>query len=156
MEKEMLQELWDKFEAEEKELTFKHFTREDAWDLGLAVREYSKKIGKNVCIQITVNELAIFRYFPEGVTKNNLRWMERKHNMIMMRNMSSRRAEIMMKLQGKTLADWVMDPDQFAAIGGGFPIRVEGVGLIGSVCVSGLPAEEDHELLVEALREYFK
>ena len=156
MEREMLQELWDKFAAEEQELTFKHFTREDAWNLGLAIHEYSEKIGKTVCIQITVNELAIFRYIPEGVTKNNLRWMERKHNMIMLREMSSRRAEIMLKLQGKTMADWLMDPEKVACIGGGFPIRVEGVGVIGSVCVSGLPAEEDHELLVEALREFLK
>ena len=156
MENETLQTLMDQCKAEEKELVFKSFTREDAWNLGCFIRQYSLEHTAPVCIQITVNELAIFRYIPEGVTKNNLRWMERKHNMVMVREMSSRRAQVMLEMQGKTMADWLMDPEKFGCIGGGFPIRVENVGVIGSICVSGLPAEEDHRLIVDALREYMR
>ena len=156
MEREELQVLWDKFAAEEDELIFPHFCRADAWDLGMALHEHSEKLGIPLSIQITINELPVFRYIPDGVTKNNLRWLERKHNMVMVREMSSRRAEIMLKMQGKTVADWFLDPEKYAGMGGGFPVRVEGTGIIGSVCVSGPPAEQDHEIIVEVIRNYLK
>jgi uncharacterized protein (UPF0303 family) len=31
---------------------------------------------------------------------------------------------------------------------------VKGTGLIGTVTVSGLPQEEDHKLVVQAIRDY--
>ena len=39
----------------------------------------------------------------------------------------------------------------YAAIGGGFPIALKGTGVIGAVACSGLPHEQDHQLLVDAL-----
>ena len=38
-----------------------------------------------------------------------------------------------------------------SAVGGSFPIFVEGVGCIGAVTVSGLRQRDDHEFVVEAL-----
>jgi uncharacterized protein (UPF0303 family) len=45
-----------------------------------------------------------------------------------------------------------VDPAQFAAHGGAFPVRVADVGVVGVVTVSGLPQADDHALVVEALR----
>jgi uncharacterized protein (UPF0303 family) len=42
--------------------------------------------------------------------------------------------------------------DEFAPHGGAFPITVVGVGVIGSVAVSGLPQLQDHALVVDVLR----
>jgi len=39
----------------------------------------------------------------------------------------------------------------YTAHGGSFPIRVVGVGTIGTVTVSGLPQRDDHAMLVEEL-----
>ncbi|MEV0503356.1 heme-binding protein, partial [Streptomyces spectabilis] len=44
--------------------------------------------------------------------------------------------------------------DRYAAHGGAFPIGVEGVGVIGTVTVSGLPQVADHALVVEALERF--
>lgn len=38
-------------------------------------------------------------------------------------------------------------------MGGGFPITLVGTGVIGAVACSGLPHEEDHKLLIDAISE---
>jgi uncharacterized protein (UPF0303 family) len=55
---------------------------------------------------------------------------------------------------GKTLADSLGPAAaDYAAHGGCFPVVVKGVGLVGTVTVSGLPQKDDHDLVVEAIRE---
>ncbi len=52
-------------------------------------------------------------------------------------------------------ADRKLDPNEYAA-GGGFPIRLRGTGVIGSICVSGYPDHvDDHQLIINTLAEYF-
>jgi uncharacterized protein (UPF0303 family) len=42
----------------------------------------------------------------------------------------------------------------YAPHGGGFPLIVAGTGMVGVVLVSGLPQEQDHALIVEALEAF--
>ena len=43
---------------------------------------------------------------------------------------------------------------EFVLAGGGFPIRVKGVGAVGVIAVSGLPQRQDHEIVVAVLAEH--
>ena len=43
---------------------------------------------------------------------------------------------------------------EYAPHGGGFPLRVRGTGVVGVVLVSGLPQQDDHALIVEALEAF--
>ena len=42
---------------------------------------------------------------------------------------------------------------RYGFAGGGFPIAIAGVGVVGAVAVSGLPQRDDHAMVVEALAE---
>lgn len=47
-----------------------------------------------------------------------------------------------------------MPEEKYACCGGGFPLYVKNAGVIGTVCVSGLPHMLDHKLVADTLREY--
>jgi len=53
-------------------------------------------------------------------------------------------------MNGGTVAD-------YAIHGGGFPVRVDSVeGVIGVIVVSGLKQEDDHQVIVEVVREFIR
>ena len=47
-----------------------------------------------------------------------------------------------------------MPEKEYACCGGGFPLAVKEVGVVGTICVSGLPHLEDHKLIIDSLKEY--
>lgn len=49
---------------------------------------------------------------------------------------------------------YFVSPLEYSPHGGAFPIRIRGTGLVACVTVSGLPQEEDHELVVTCLRRF--
>ena len=47
-----------------------------------------------------------------------------------------------------------VEPIDYAAHGGAFPITIKDVGVVGTVAVSGLPQADDHALVVELLERF--
>jgi uncharacterized protein (UPF0303 family) len=61
----------------------------------------------------------------------------------------------LLKSKGKSLEQAYLIPEsEFGPHGGCFPVIVKGTGMIGTVTVSGLPQEEDHKLVTQAIRNY--
>lgn len=59
-----------------------------------------------------------------------------------------------MALKNDTLAGrYGLPAIDYADHGGGFPIMVRGVGVIGTVVVSGLAQQDDHMAIVDVLAE---
>jgi uncharacterized protein (UPF0303 family) len=59
------------------------------------------------------------------------------------------------KSKGNSLAEAYLIPDSdYASHGGCFPVLVKNTGMVGTITVSGLPQEEDHKLVVQAIRDY--
>ena len=150
-----LDELLRILEMQEEVLQFAHFTNSDAWELGNLIVTEIKNRNLQVAVSIELNNgYTIFKYAADGTTLNNDSWLKRKHNMVKVKEMSSLRAYALLQSQEKTLDDWLLDPREYGAVGGGFPIRVEEVGVIGAVTVSGLPHVQDHDLVIKCISRY--
>jgi len=47
-----------------------------------------------------------------------------------------------------------IDSADYVLAGGGFPVAVQGAGVIGVIAVSGLPERDDHGVIVDALCDH--
>lgn len=151
---ELGQEL-DRVAAEERELVFDGFGHDDALELGLWLAERAQARGLPVAIDIERSGQRLFHFAAAGATPDNAAWIERKKNLVKRVLRSSYAVGLELRARGRTLAEKLeVDPAPFAAHGGCFPLVVRGVGFVGTVTVSGLPQREDHDLVVEALREH--
>lgn len=151
------QELLKKCEAEEKNLVFEKFSREDAFKLGCLLYENSKKYPDPCCFEITVNGLVVFRYFPTGTIADSELWLARKRNTVQLMEMSSLHFLAWLETNGETVEGRKLDANQYAAGGGGFPIILKDTGMIGSICVSGMPDHlTDHEILVNTIAQFLQ
>jgi uncharacterized protein (UPF0303 family) len=49
---------------------------------------------------------------------------------------------------------YLISSSDYAAHGGAFPLIIRDVGVVGTITVSGLPQQEDHELVVTTLKQF--
>jgi uncharacterized protein (UPF0303 family) len=137
---------------QEQALVFPHFDAARAWHLGTYLHDIATARGLALAIDVRTFGLPLFFSALEGVTPDNIAWVKRKSNVVAHFRRSSYAIGLRMQQAGTTLADKHGLPvAEYAPHGGAFPITLAGVGVIGSVTVSGLPQRADHELVVEAL-----
>jgi uncharacterized protein (UPF0303 family) len=139
--------------AQERELWWHHFDEDDAWRLGTALVEHARGRQLPVAIDIRRGDQQLFHAGLPGSSPDNDAWLTRKARVVARFHHSSLHVGRLCRDAGRTLEEMFLVPEsEFAAHGGAFPITVEGVGVIGSVAVSGLPQLEDHALVVTVLR----
>lgn len=140
---------------EESELQFSGFSNDTALALGLKLVERAKAGPHSVTVDICRNGQQLFHCALAGTSVDNDAWIRRKNNVVNRYGHSSLYVGTMFRAQGKTFEESSrLDPDQYAAHGGAFPVIVRGVGVVGTVTVSGLPQIEDHAMVVGALRDF--
>ena len=143
--------------TQENELQFRTFTNQDALAIGLALVDLAAKAGQAITIDIERHDQQLFHYAMAGTNLDNDYWVIRKKNVVKRFHISSMHAGYLLQKAGKTLAErYYLDPSQYAAHGGSFPLIIKEVGVVGAITVSGLPQEEDHALVVALLRDYLK
>jgi uncharacterized protein (UPF0303 family) len=88
-----------------------------------------------------------------GATADQADWIRRKNNTVQRFCRSSYYMGISYKSRGSTFEDVkYLDDIEYAGHGGAFPLLIRGVGLVGTVTVSGLAQADDHALVVAALQ----
>lgn len=142
-------------EMQEEILQFTHFTNNDAWELGNLIVNEARKRELPIATSIRLNNgYVVFQHGFDGTNFYNQEWMRRKSNTVKMTEKSSLHLSMLLQKSRETLADWFLDPKDYALCGGGFPIRVEEVGVIGTITVSGLDHVADHDFLVKCISKY--
>ncbi len=141
---------------QEAALVFDEFDGEAAFAIGQGLRERAMRLGGNVSIDITANGVTLFHCASGRPTPNNMRWVRRKRNTVLEFHKSSLLVAQEMKASARTLQDFGLAESDYALSGGGFPIRISSLGVVGAITVSGLPQTHDHQLIVDALSQYLR
>jgi uncharacterized protein (UPF0303 family) len=138
--------------AQEAALQFTRFDEADAWVLGSAMRAVAEKQKLPLVIHIEVAGRLLFFSALRGTGPDNTSWARRKVNTVMRFHASSYRVGLQLKNEGKPFGpERGIDPLEYAPAGGGFPIAIKDVGVVGCVAVSGVPQRQDHGFVVECL-----
>ena len=150
-----METLLKKLEAEEQELQFDRFSNEDAAVLGLMLYETAKAKNLPVTIDITRNGHQLFHLSMPGTSPDNDQWVARKIKLVNRMGMSSYHIGTLLRSLGMTLEErFELSHYEYAAHGGCFPVILKGTGPIGTVTISGLAQEDDHAMVVDAIRAY--
>ena len=108
-----------------------------------------------IVIQIRSGERLVYVAALPGSTASNDEWAPRKARVAQHFERSSMLVRRIHERDGVDMhTRHTLSPDRFQAHGGAFPLRVDGVGVIGTVVVSGLPQIDDHDFVVEQLTIY--
>ena len=141
--------------GQEDSLQFDEFNEEIALKLGLACIEEAKKNNIPISVEICMNGSVLFYYRSKGTSDHNSHWLRRKTNVVNKLDMSSLQLfYYLIDAKRQLKEDMFLDPMDYAACGGGFPIRLKGVGLVGSISYSALPHLEDHDFVVKVLSKF--
>lgn len=139
---------------QEELLQFTAFDESIAWQLGNAIRERAISRGQSVSIDIRKGDDCLFFSAMPGTAPTNADWARRKRNLVNLLHTSSYVVGLKRELGENIVERTGLELRDFAPHGGGFPVRVKGTGVVGSITVSGLPQREDHKLVVELIAEY--
>ncbi len=147
----------EKIALQERRLQFKHFDSEVAWAIGSALKAAAERKKFSVAMEIQLNGQVLFSYAMPGTTPDNWEWIRRKRNTVLRLHHSSYLIGLKNTRAKTTLQEKLMlDPKDYAAHGGCFPIFLAGTGCVGTITVSGVPQRDDHELVRSVLQEYLQ
>ena len=145
----------DGLRAEADSLVLPRFSLADALRLGQVATDLAMSRGLPVLIEIRLGQRIAYRAALPGTTADNDEWLRRKFQVVSRFEQSTLLVRVTHEEKGRTFHEATGLPEsEFAAHGGGWPIMVAGVGLVGMFGVSGLPQVEDHQLIVESLTVY--
>jgi uncharacterized protein (UPF0303 family) len=139
---------------QEERLALARFGAADAWTLGSRLKAMAESRGAALAIEVRLARRTVFFHAMAGARPSNADWARRKRNTVELLAWSSYRATLAPPVDGQTIAERMgLALRRYGFAGGGFPIAVQGTGVVGAVAVSGLPQRDDHALVVEALAE---
>lgn len=138
---------------QEQELVLPAFDEAVAFAIGASIRERALAEGLSLVVDLRTWDRQLFFSATPGTSADNAEWVRRKINSVRRFQRASyrlvlERGEVPFPPQSGA------DPADYVIAGGGFPIRVPGAGIIGTLTISGLPGRDDHGVAVDALCDH--
>ncbi len=122
------------------------FTHQRALEFGLEINQYIlNRNMKHVGVRITYKGILIYQYLMENKKEDT--WLKRKEKTVLESGHSS-----LYVFYHQEDYSHMLNHDDYAVCGGGFPILENGQ-CVGAICVSGLPHEDDHGLIIQTLEK---
>ena len=132
------------------------FSNQIALQMGLAIIDLAKTRNQHIAVEICRLNNTIFLYVDDTLPVDKHNWLRRKANVAKQFEESSLRVKNDLIEHNMTLdKTFALDEKDFLAKGGSIPIFVRNAGMIATITVSGLHDEEDHNLIVDALKGKF-
>lgn len=126
----------------------------EAVALGLLATD--RAISEQLAIVIEVHHLGrlAYRAALPGSIPDSDDWIARKRRTVERYHRSTLATKVKYEERGTTFLESTgLSEQEYAAHGGGMPIVVTGIGVVGGFYASGLPEVEDHEFLVRCLSD---
>jgi uncharacterized protein (UPF0303 family) len=140
---------------QEQRLVLPHCSEADALEIGRTLLAVAERRDKPVAIEVWRGNRLIFRASRPGTNGHNDVYLAGKRKVVEHFGHSSFYERRRHEVNGTTFEEATsLRFPEYAAAGGGFPLIVRGTGPVGVALVSGLPMEEDHALIIEALEAF--
>jgi uncharacterized protein (UPF0303 family) len=136
---------------QERALALPTLDEDAAYAIGSTIHAHAKAAGLRVLVDIRTWDRQLFLACTAGVTADNAEWVRRKANAVQRWQKPTLR---MFHERGRIAIpapQLAADVSDYVFAGGGFPLRVNGAGVVGAITVSGLTGWNDHGLAVFGL-----
>ena len=140
-------------EKQEKMLRFRTIDLEIIGRICRIAEDKLRRINAPCYIRASINRTVVFSLCLPGASRNNEEWARRKANLAERYWVSSLHAARNMEKKGQSALSAGLDEMDYGISGGSFPILLESGLCIGSITVSGLKGEEDHQMVAESIAE---
>lgn len=136
-----------------KKIELDSFSNRTALEMGLKIIDLANSRNQYIAIEICRLNQAVFIYVDDNLPVDKHNWLRRKANVAKQFEESSLSVKNDLKKGNMTLEKtFGLDGKDFIAKGGSIPIFVKNVGMVATITVSGLHDEEDHKIIIDALK----
>ncbi len=136
-----------------KKIELDSFSNKIALEMALTIIDLAKSRNQHIAVEICRLNHTIFMYVDDNLPADKHNWLRRKANVAKQFEESSLSVKNDLKEGNMTLdKTFALDEKDFLAKGGSIPIFVKHAGMIGTITVSGLHDEEDHKIIIDALK----
>lgn len=139
-----------------KKIELDSFSNKIALEIGLTIIDLAKIRNQHIAVEICRLNHTLFLYVDDTLPADKHNWLRRKANVAKQFEESSLIVKNELKEGNMTLEKtFALDEKDFLAKGGAIPIFVKKGGMIATMTVSGLHDEEDHQIIIDALKGKF-
>ncbi|KUY21273.1 hypothetical protein BAZ12_14185 [Elizabethkingia miricola] len=129
------------------------FSNRVAFDMGVKIIDLAKSRNQHIAVEVCRLNQTVFLYVDDTLPVDKHNWLRRKANIARQFEESSLSVKNDLKEGNMSLEKtFGLDERDFLAKGGAIPIFVKNGGMIAVITVSGLHDEEDHNIIIEALK----
>ncbi|QCP61946.1 heme-degrading domain-containing protein [Pantoea sp. SO10] len=144
-------------QQQEAEHRLPQFDFDLAWQIGQSIQQRAREDNAPVAIEVYAFGQVLFLAALPGSAPENLEWMRRKRNTVLLTGHSSMYVGLLNEQKGERMAQQRnIRQEDYTDHGGSFPLLTAQGAIIGAVTISGLPSADDHALALWGITQLLR